>query len=229
MSQAGRTGPGAGASAAPEAIPRGVPRAVLEEILDRARRAPSGVNTQPWQVAVLQGASRDALVAVGQAALPPLLAGAPQQARFWDRFRLQPGSNAWPGPAREQSGTGFLACADAAFGAGALAGEADLADYFGLHGAPVALVCTLDRALGLGSVLDCGMFLQNIALLASARGLRAQVQPGWKGLADEVLALLRAPDSAVLLAVVALGYGGQADALASAPAPQADDFVRWLD
>ena len=39
-----------------------VPRALITEILQVASRAPSGTNTQPWKVYVLQGASRDSLV-----------------------------------------------------------------------------------------------------------------------------------------------------------------------
>ena len=42
-------------------LPTPVPRATLEHILQVASRAPSGTNTQPWQVYVLQGTSRDAL------------------------------------------------------------------------------------------------------------------------------------------------------------------------
>ena len=40
-----------------------VDRAVLQEVLEIAARAPSGTNTQPWKVYVLQGAKRDELVA----------------------------------------------------------------------------------------------------------------------------------------------------------------------
>ena len=32
---------------------------VINEILEQAKTAPSGVNTQPWQVAVLTGKSKD--------------------------------------------------------------------------------------------------------------------------------------------------------------------------
>ena len=41
---------------------REVDRQLIEEILDVARRAASGTNTQPWNVYVLQGAARDTLV-----------------------------------------------------------------------------------------------------------------------------------------------------------------------
>lgn len=35
--------------------PDPVPRAILEEILDIARRAPSAMNTQPWEITVISG------------------------------------------------------------------------------------------------------------------------------------------------------------------------------
>src|SRR5512145_3108755 len=43
-------------------LPQPVPRATLDHLLQVASRAPSGTNTQPWKVYVLQGAARDRLV-----------------------------------------------------------------------------------------------------------------------------------------------------------------------
>ena len=42
-------------------LPRAVAREQIADILRVASRAPSGTNTQPWKVYVLQGASRDTL------------------------------------------------------------------------------------------------------------------------------------------------------------------------
>ena len=42
-------------------LPTPVPRAMIEDILRLAARAPSGTNTQPWQVYVLTGAAKEAL------------------------------------------------------------------------------------------------------------------------------------------------------------------------
>ena len=39
-------------------LPTPVPRSDIEAILEIAARAPSGTNTQPWQVYVLQGARK---------------------------------------------------------------------------------------------------------------------------------------------------------------------------
>ena len=40
-------------------IDKPVPPEVLREVFDVARRAPSGVNNQPWHVYVASGATRD--------------------------------------------------------------------------------------------------------------------------------------------------------------------------
>ena len=42
-------------------LPTPVPRETIEDILRVASRAPSGTNTQPWQVHVLMGAARQRL------------------------------------------------------------------------------------------------------------------------------------------------------------------------
>jgi len=42
-------------------LPKAVNKEIIEQILAAARFAPSGVNTQPWRVAVVQGNSKDQL------------------------------------------------------------------------------------------------------------------------------------------------------------------------
>jgi len=210
-----------------------VQRPVIESILDVARRAPSGTNTQPWKVCVVQGASRDRLVARAQAEVPQLCADVQRQTVFWAQYKRLSGRTAWSGPAWETRGTDFAGCADAAFGNGALASELDLTAYFGLYQAPVALVCTIDRVMGLGSMLDYGMFVQNMVLSAAARGLHAEMQSGWKGFADDVvLPLVQAGEDELLVVVLALGYGDKWDGAAavgvSQPVP-VPSFTRWHD
>jgi nitroreductase len=152
-----------------------VPRALIEEILGLARRAPSGVNTQPWEVYVLQGPALARLTGLAVAA-------APEQAR-----------------------------------------------YFRFFDAPVGLLFTLSRKLGLGSELDYGMFMQTLALAARARGLRTCLQTGWKDLADTVLPLLDAPEDAALLCGMALGYDDPSQPPVEAPeeVPAVETFIIW--
>ena len=48
-----------------------VPHDLIEQILQVASRAPSGTNSQPWRVYVLQGASRDRLVICANSSTVP--------------------------------------------------------------------------------------------------------------------------------------------------------------
>jgi nitroreductase len=67
-----------------------VPRELISEILAIASRAPSGTNTQPWQVYVLQGASRDALADKVCAAHDALAADPSLASQFQDSYDYYP-------------------------------------------------------------------------------------------------------------------------------------------
>ena len=206
-----------------------VPRAAVEEILALARRAPSGVNTQPWNVFVLQGEARAALVGAATGAVPGLVTDSAIQSAFWERFNRRPGTSQWPAEGPPQAGDEFLSEAMLAIPHDPVRAQADLARYFRFFDAPVGLMFTISRSLGSGSLLDYGMFLQTLTLAARARGLRSCVQTGWKGLADTVLAQLEAPDDALLVCGMALGYGDATQAPVSAPVdvPPAGSFITW--
>ena len=93
----------------------------------------------------------------------------------------------------------------------------------------MGLVFTISQFLGVGSVLDYGMFLQNIALAAQARGLASFVQRGWKGLAGTLLPQLNAPPDMLLLCGMALGYrhAGQALEAQAGAVLAVESFTTW--
>lgn len=202
-------------------------RVQIEEILDLARRAPSGVNTQPWNVFVLQGQARARLVDAAFARLPDLVATTAGRAAFWEQFNRHPGTADWPGQGPQTTGDRYLSAAMAATDAATT--QADLASYFRFFDAPVGLIFTISRDLGFGSLLDYGMFLQNIALAARARGLHTRVQTGWKGLAESVLSSLGAPDDAMVVCGMALGYADASrwPVAVAADAPPVAGFTTW--
>jgi nitroreductase len=148
-------------------LPTPVPRATIEAILAVASHAPSGTNTQPWKVAVLTGASRDALSRkIGAAFDDPA-----QRATHREEYAYYPAE--WRSPYLERRRKvgwelyGLLGI-----------GKTDRARMHAQHGrnyrffdAPVGLIFTIDRAMERGSWLDYGMFLQNVMLAARARGL----------------------------------------------------------
>ena len=206
-----------------------VPRVLIEEVLSLARRAPSGVNTQPWNVFVLQGEARAKLVEAATCAVPGLVTDANDQAAFWERFNRRPGTHNWPEEGPQQAGDECLSAAMLAIPHDRVRAQADLEHYFRFFDAPVGLLFTISRSLGSGSLVDYGMFLQSLTLAARARGLCTRVQAGWKGLADIVLARLDAAEDKLLVCGMALGYGDATQAPVNPPIdlPPAASFTTW--
>lgn len=144
-----------------------VPRETLEAILAVAARAPSGTNTQPWQVHVLTGAAKAALSAEIRAAYDDPA----QRATHTEPYAYYP--TEWRSPyidRRRKVGWDLYGLLGI--------GKADKARMHEQHGrnysffdAPVGLIFTIDRVMQQGSWLDYGMFLQNVMVAARARGL----------------------------------------------------------
>lgn len=148
-------------------LPTPVPRATIEELLAVAARAPSGTNTQPWQVHVLTGAARRRLVDRLQAAYND----AEVSAAHTEDYAYYP--REWVSPfidRRRKVGWDLYGLLDIAKGDKARM-HAQHARNFAFFDAPVGLMFTIDRVMQQGSWLDYGMFLQNIMIAARARGL----------------------------------------------------------
>ena len=148
-------------------LPTPVPRETIEAILAVASRAPSGTNTQPWQVHVLTGAAKVALSVEIRAAFDDPA----QRATHTEPYAYYP--TEWRSPYIERRRKvgwdlyGLLGI-----------GKTDKLRMHEQHGrnyaffdAPVGLVFTIDRVMQQGSWLDYGMFLQNVMVAARARGL----------------------------------------------------------
>lgn len=151
-------------------LERNVPRPVLEQILASAARAPSGNNTQPWQVDVLTGAVRRRLTA---AILADRGAG---EAAPASEYAYYP--EVWPEPylsRRRENGWALYSLIGVVRGdrAGAQAHHDRNFDFFG---APVGLIVSIDRRLGEGAYIDTGLFLQSLAIAAVAEGLATCLQ-----------------------------------------------------
>jgi nitroreductase len=100
---------------------------------------------------------------------------------------------------------------------------------FRLFDAPVGLMFTLDRVMGRGSLVDYGMFLQNIMVAARARGLHTCPQAAWNGFAKIILPHIGAGDE-MLVCGMALGYADEADRVNTFHTPRepVESFTRWL-
>jgi len=180
-------------------ISKEVSRRDVVEILDAARWAPSGSNIQPWKVAALTGQAKQKL---GAALAAARSAGEPQR----PDFEYYPGQ--WSAPydeRRKACGLALYAALEIKREDKARRMEAWLANY-DFFGAPVGLVFMMDRALNLGSLLDMGMFIQNVALAAMDKGLATCPQAAIAEYPDIVRRLLGAPESAMVVCGMALGW-----------------------
>jgi len=208
-----------------------VPHDTLEHLLQVASRAPSGTNTQPWKVYVLQGASRDTLVSKVCAAHDALRADpslASQYTEAYDYYPLK-----WVSPyidRRRENGWSLYGLLGI--------GKADKDKMHQQHqrnyrffDAPVGLMFTVDRVMGRGSLLDYGMFLQNLMVLARAHGLHTCPQAAWNGYASIVLPHIGAGPDEMLVCGMAMGYADQSEVVNTFHTPRiaVSEFTHWLD
>lgn len=208
-----------------------VDRATLEHLLAVASRAPSGTNTQPWKVYVLQGASRDALVAKVCAAHDALRADPTLAAQYREEYDYYP--EKWVSPyidRRRENGWGLYGLLGI--------GKADKDKMhlqqqrnYRFFDAPVGLMFTIDRVMGRGSLLDYGMFLQSLMVAARARGLHTCPQAAWNGFSSLVLPHIGAGPDEMLVCGVALGYADANDPVNGFHTPRVPvaEFTHWLE
>jgi nitroreductase len=211
--------------------PGAVPRETVQAILELAARAPSGTNTQPWKVYVLQGAKRDELVAQACAAHDALRADPSLASQYPEAYDYYP--EQWVSPyidRRRENGWSLYGLL------GITKTDRDKMHQqhqrnFRLFDAPVALMFTLDKVMGRGSLLDYGMFLQNVMLAARAHGLHTCPQAAWNGFAKIVLPLVGAGENEMLVCGMALGHADEADVVNTFRTPRvpATEFTHWVD
>jgi nitroreductase len=211
-------------------LPKPVERGLLQNLLQVAARAPSGTNTQPWKVYVLQGAPKDALVQKVCAAHTALAADPSLAAQYQEEYDYYP--TQWVSPyidRRRECGFGLYGVLGLAKGDKA-GMHAQHQQNFKFFGAPVGLMFTMDRVMGRGSLMDYGMFLQNIMLAARARGLHTCPQAAWNGFSKIILPHIGALDNELLVCGMSLGYADEG-ALVNTFATtrvDADHFTTWL-
>lgn len=173
-----------------------VPKAVIADILERAARAPSGGNLQPWRVYALTGAplaELKAAVAANPFGETPQYDVYPPN--LWDPLRTR----------RYQNGEQLYE----AIGIprdDKPARLRQLAKNGELFGAPVGIFFCLDRKVGPPQWADVGMYMQNVMLLAAERGLDTCAQEYWARYPETVARAVGLPEDHMLFSGMALGY-----------------------
>ncbi len=179
-------------------LDKAVEQEKIERILESARFAPSGVNTQPWEVAVVSGETKKAIE-------KKILEKFTRGEKETPDYVYYPETWFEPFKSRRIS-TGLLLYKTL----GIKREEKERmqeqwARNYRAFDAPVVLYFLLKKGMGIGSFLDYGMFVQNVALLAQSEGLGSCIQAAFVDYAPTIREALGYDDH-LLVCGMALGY-----------------------
>ena len=204
---------------------------LVMSILNLSARAPSGTNTQPWKVYVLEGEVLKNLCSKVCTAYDNIAANPDLAKEYQPEYDYYPSK--WFSPyidRRRENGWGLYGLL------GITKGDkekmhAQHRKNFEAFGAPVCLFFTIDRELGKGSMLDYGMFLQNIMIAAKGEGLDTCPQAAWNDYAKIILPLIGAQSNEMLVCGMALGYANTNEIVNTFRTPRVDaqEFTTWLN
>jgi nitroreductase len=180
--------------------PEPVPKAVIREVLELAMRAPSSLNTQPWNFYVVSGPVLDAIRAGNT---ERNLAGVPDSREFRSH-------GAYDGVHRERQ----IEIAKQLFAAMEIEREdkAKRQDWvlrgFRQFDAPVSIVVTYDRSIHGGDIgpFDCGAVTNCLVNAAWSRGLGCVINSQGIMQSPVVREHARIPDDQVIMICIAMGW-----------------------
>ncbi len=175
-----------------------VERALLAEILQAAIRAPSAINTQPWECWVAGGKT---LRQLSQEMFEEAAKGRPSRSDF----KLQ---KTWEEPflnRMRDNGKGLFGLL------GIERHDKEKREAFSLSmyrffDAPQVIFVCLDASLGAYSLFDCGGFVQTVCLLASEKGLGTCIQHSGVNYPDIIRKYVPIPEEKKILVAIAIGY-----------------------
>ena len=207
-----------------------VSKEVILELLNISARAPSGTNTQPWKTYVVEGKALKDLCDTVCKTYDAIAANPELAKEYQPAYDYYPAK--WFSPyidRRRENGWGLYGLL------GITKGDKDKMHAqhrknFEAFGAPVCLFFTIDKELGKGSMLDYGMFLQNIMVAARGEGLDTCPQAAWNDYAKIILPMIGAKENEMLVCGMALGYADKNDIVNGFHTPRvsAEDFTTWV-
>ncbi len=174
--------------------------ALVKSIVERASRAASGGNLQPWHVDVVHGASMaklkgimaEKLAAGGQMEAPEYNVYPPELKDPYAARRFEVGEMLYSAigiPREDKAGRGKW-----------------FFNNFQFFGAPVGLFVSLDRQMEQPQWADAGALLNSIMLLLCEAGLDSCPQECWSIYPKTIGSFLSLPDDRILWTGMSIGY-----------------------
>ena len=205
-------------------LDRPVERAAIERVLEKAQRAPSGGNIQPWNAILLAGEPLARLSALAAAEFPKGRAG------------LVPEYPIYPpeadGAYRERVfGVGEALYASLGISREDKQGRLDqFARNYLAFGAPVLMLVHMPAYMGPPQWSDTGMWLQAVMLLLREEGLDSCPQEAWANYSPQVRQVAPIPDDHIFFCGLAIGYRDPDAAVNNFEVPRAalDELVQFV-
>ena len=171
----------------------------ISAILTAARYSPSGVNTQPWQVAVVSGESKKQL----QEKIETRFRNGDKGKAEYDYYPTE-----WAEPfTSRRKECGLLMYKTLGIERSDRERQTDQwAANYRAFDAPLMLLFFMDKRMKAGSFMDYGMFLQSVMLSAVEQGLATCPQASLADYPELIKQQLGYSDDQILLCGMALGY-----------------------
>jgi nitroreductase len=172
----------------------------VKAIIEKAGRAATGGNLQPWHVDLVHGESLVRLKAIMQAKMAE---GPPSETHEYDIY-----PPALKAPYKDRR----FEVGQALYEAIGIPREDKMGRMtwfsrnFQFFNAPVALFLSLDRQMGLPQWGDAGMMLQNVMLLLCEAALDSCAQECWAVYPQTIGTFLGLPEDRILWTGMSIGY-----------------------
>jgi nitroreductase len=173
-----------------------ISNSVLKRLLEKASRAPSGGNLQPWKIYVVNGDSMDDFL---------------DFQKKWTQLE-SPSYQIYPPNLQEPYRTSRYEVGEEMYSLLGIHREdkeariSQVIKNFEFFGAPVGIFCFIDKVMGPPQWSDLGMFLQTFMLLAQEAGISTCAQEAWSMKQDSVSSFLAIDHDDILFCGMAVGY-----------------------
>jgi len=176
-----------------------VDEALIRKILTAAACAPSGVNSQPWEVVVLSGEKKLYL----QEKIESAFRGGQKANMDYSYY-----PNEWKSPFKDRrKECGLLMYKTLGIGREDRDRQTDQwAANYRAFDAPVMMLFMMDKIMEAGSFMDFGMFLQSIMLSAVSEGLATCPQAALGEYPDIIREEFGYSDDMIVMCGMAMGY-----------------------
>jgi nitroreductase len=200
---------------------RPVAAPMVLEILELASRSPSGGNLQPYKVYAVSGEVKERLCK-----LVAERSGAGEKTEQADIHSF-PSELAEPWRSRRENSDTAVCEAMNISRRDQIFDLDHSGAIFSFFGAPVGLIITMDRSLSESQIMDTGIYLQSVLLLACERGLATCPMASWAQWPDTVREVLGIDKREMVMAGVSLGYAKADEPVngISHPCLRAEQFI----